>query len=128
MYYKPNISAVDSTPKDVTTAVDQMLTCAISGLDATHAVVVTWKDPVGGAVSDDDNYDLLAGTVDGSGDQNAVLTVKVAKLTTFAGDSSFTYKCSVTSSQYPDSPPSSDVEVVANVMKQGKVLFTINTS
>ena len=128
MYYERNISAVTSTPKDVTTAVDQMLTCAINGLDATHAVVVTWKDPADGAVSDDDNYDLLAGTVDGSGVQNAVLTVKVAKLATFDSQTSFTYKCSVTSSQYSDSPPSSDVDVVANVVKLGKVLFTIHTS
>ena len=128
MYYERNISAVTSTPKDVTTAVDQMLTCAISGLDATHPVVVTWKDPADGAVSDDDNYDLVAGTVDGSGVQNAVLTVKVAKLATFDSQTSFTYKCSVTSSQYSDSPPSSYVDVVANVVKLGKVLFTINTS
>ena len=105
-----------------------MLTCAISGLDATHAVVVTWKDPADGAVSDDDDYDLVAGTVDGSGVQNAVLTVKVAKLATFDSQTSFTYKCSVTSSQYSDSPPSSDVDVVANVVKLGKVLFTIHTS
>jgi len=105
-----------------------MLTCAINGLDATHAVVVTWKDPADGAVSDDDDYDLVAGTVDGSGVQNAVLTVKVAKLATFDGQTSFTYKCSVTSSQYSDSPPSSDVDVVANVVKLGKVLFTIHTS
>jgi len=128
LYYERNISAVTSTPKDVTTAVDQMLTCAINGLDATHAVVVTWKDPADGAVSDDDDYDLVAGTVDGSGVQNAVLTVKVAKLATFDGQTSFTYKCSVTSSQYSDSPPSSDVDVVANVVKLGKVLFTIHTS
>ena len=125
MYYKPNISAVTSTPKDVTTAVDQMLTCAINGLDATHAVVVIWKDPAGGAVSDDDNYDLEAGTVDGSGVQNAVLTVKIAKLAAFVSDSSFTYKCSVTSSQYPASPPSTEVDVVANVVTLGKALYQI---
>ena len=125
MYYERNISAVTSTPKDVTTAVDQMLTCAINGLDATHAVVVTWKDPADGAVSDDDDYDLVAGTVDGSGVQNAVLTVKVAKLAAFVSDSSFTYKCSVTSSQYPDSPPSTELDVVANVVTLGKVLYQI---
>ena len=103
-----------------------MLTCAISGLDATHAVVVTWKDPADGAVSDDDNYDLLAGTVDGSGVQNAVLTIKADKLAdAFASQSSFTYKCSVTSSQYTASPPSTEVDVVANVVTLGKVLYQI---
>ena len=101
------------------------MTCTISGLDADNAVAVTWKDPDGATVSDDDNYDLLAGTVDGSGVQNAVLTVKVAKLAAFVSDSSFTYKCSVTSSQYPDSPPSTELDVVANVVTLGKVLYQI---
>ena len=102
------------------------MTCTISGLDADNAVAVTWKDPDGATVSDDDNYDLLAGTVDGSGVQNAVLTIKAAKLAdAFAGQSSFTYKCSVTSSQYTASPPSTEVDVVANVVTLGKVLYQI---
>ena len=103
-----------------------MLTCAISGLDANKAVVVTWKDPAGGAVSDDDNYDLDQGTVDdsASGVQNAVLTIKPTKLADFSSQSSFTYKCSVTSSQYPASP-STEVDVVANVVTIGKVLYQI---
>ena len=102
------------------------MTCTISGLDANNAVAVTWKDPDGATVSDDDNYDLLAGTVDGSGVQNAVLTIKAAKLAAaFTGQSSFTYKCSVTSSQYTASPPSTEVDVVANVVTLGKVLYQI---
>ena len=102
------------------------MTCTISGLDANKAVAVTWKDPDGATVSDDDNYDLLAGTVDGSGIQNAVLTIKAAKLAAaFTGQSSFTYKCSVTSSQYTASPPSTEVDVVANVVTLGKVLYQI---
>ena len=102
------------------------MTCTISGLDADNAVAVTWKDPDGATVSDDDNYDLLAGTVDGSGVQNAVLTIKAAKLAeAFSSESSFTYKCSVTSSQYTASPPSTEVDVVANVVTLGKVLYQI---
>jgi len=104
------------------------LTCTISGLDADNAVAVTWKDPDDATVSDDDNYDLLAGTViqiDGSGVQNAVLTIKAAKLLAFASQSSFTYKCSVTSSQYTASPPSTEVDVVANVVTLGKVFYQI---
>ena len=103
------------------------MTCTISGLDADNAVAVTWKDPDGATVSDDVvNYDLLAGTVDGSGVQNAVLTIKAAKLAdAFADHSSFTYKCSVTSSQYTASPPSTEVDVVANVVTLGKVLYQI---
>ena len=105
------------------------MTCTISGLDANNAVAVTWKEPDGATVSDDVNYDLLAGTVtqiDGSGVQNAVLTIKAAKLAAaFDGQSSFTYKCSVTSSQYTASPPSTEVDVVANVVTLGKVLYQI---
>ena len=105
------------------------MTCTISGLDANNAVAVTWKEPDGATVSDDVNYDLLAGTVtqiDGSGVQNAVLTIKAAKLAdAFADQSSFTYKCSVTSSQYTASPPSTEVDVVANVVTLGKVLYQI---
>jgi len=102
------------------------LTCTISGLDANNAVAVTWKDPDDATVSDDVNYDLLAGTVDGSGIQNAVLTIKAAKLlAAFGSQSSFTYKCSVTSSQYTASPPSTEVDVVANVVTLGKVLYQI---
>lgn len=102
------------------------MTCTISGLDANNAVAVTWKDPDDATVSDDVNYDLLAGTVDGSGIQNAVLTIKVAKLlAAFGSQSSFTYKCSVTSSQYTASPPSTEVDVVANVVTLGKVLYQI---
>ena len=96
-----------------------MLTCTISDLDANKSVVVTWKDPAGGEVSDDDNYDLDQGTVDDSatGVQNAVLTIKPTKLADFISQSSFTYKCSVRSSQYPASPSSTEVDVVANVDK-----------
>ena len=105
------------------------MTCTISGLDANNAVAVTWKEPDGATVSDDVNYDLLAGTVtqiDGSGVKNAVLTIKAAKLAAaFTGQSSFTYKCSVTSSQYTASPPSTEVDVVANVVTLGKVLYQI---
>ena len=106
------------------------MTCTISGLDANNAVAVTWKEPDGATVSDDVNYDLLAGTVtqiDGSGVQNAVLTIKAAKLAAaFTGQSSFTYKCSVTSSQYSGSPSSTpQKDVVAKVVTLGKVLYQI---
>ena len=104
------------------------MTCTITGLDASGAAAtIIWKDNDGAEVkgTDTTNYDLEAGTVDGSGVQNAVLTVKIAKLSAFTSDSSFTYKCSVTSSQYPDSPPSSDVDVVANVVTLGKALYQI---
>ena len=66
------------------------------------------------------NYSLSQGSVDGSGNQEAVLTIKPTKLSSFKDKASFTYNCSVMSSQYPESPESSDVEVVANVVTLGK--------
>ena len=108
----------------MTTAVDQILTCVIGGLDANgDPVTVTWKDPSGNAVSDTDttNYDLAQGTVDGAGVQNAELTIKVAKLGGFS--SSFTYKCSA---QYSGSPSSGERDVVADILIFGKLLFVYN--
>lgn len=49
-----------------------------------------------------------------------MLTIKVAKLADLGDDSPFTYKCSVTSSQYPASLASGDVEVVATVLTIGR--------
>ncbi|KAL5249910.1 hypothetical protein ACHWQZ_G015848 [Mnemiopsis leidyi] len=111
------VFTLTSTTKQVTTAVDQTLTCVIGGLEPSgDPVTVTWKDPSGVAVSDSDttNYGLAQGTVDGSGVQNAVLTIKVAKLSGFS--SSFTYKCSA---QYTGSPSSGEIDVVADILTFG---------
>ena len=116
--YKLDISAVTSTPKDVTKAVDQTLTCNIGQLDASGtSATVTWKDPAGTEVAASDDYELTPGTVDESGNQAAVLTIKQVKMATLSA--SFTYKCSVKSAQYPDSEPSADKDVVANVLSLG---------
>ena len=103
-----------STPTSVTNDSDQKLTCHISGLDENQPVTVTWKDPVDAIVSDDSNYSQDAGTADINGHQEAVLTIKQVKMQTYT--STFTYKCSVKSSQYPDSPPSSELAVVTNII------------
>ena len=99
------------------------MTCTIGGLTANGtAATVVWKDPDDKTVSDDDDYDIDNGTPDGSGTQSAELTIKTAKLTSdFVDQSTFTYKCSVKSTLYPDSPISSDVNVEANVLKLGTV-------
>ena len=96
------------------------MTCTISDLDLDKPVTVTWKDPDEKAVSDDENHDINQGTVNDKGVQDAVLTINPGKIASFAGKESFTYKCSVTSSQYPDSTPSSDVDVVANILTLSK--------
>ena len=116
------VSAVTATAKSVTTAVDQTLTCTIRGLTANGAAAtVVWKDPDGTTVADNAEYDISYGTPDGIGTQSAELTIKAAKLTSdFASVSSFTYKCAVKSSLYPNSPMTSDIDIIANVLKLGK--------
>ena len=115
----------------MTTDADQTLTCKIGELDDSHPVTVAWKDPDNAAVLETDinNYSLSQGTVDDSGNQEAVLTIKTAKLSDFDGQTSFTYMCSVTPSQYPISPASIDVDVVANIHKTlGELLIQLHNN
>ena len=118
--HSKNITAVVSTPKDITLAVEQTLACNIGDLDASKPVTVTWTESDGKAVANGDDYSIAQGTVDGSGNQISVLTIKTAKLKTFTSPSSVTYKCSVKSSLYATSPTSANVDVVGNVLKFGK--------
>ena len=104
------------------------MTCSIGGLTAGGTpAIVTWKDPDGAVVTESDtaNYVLDYGTVNSEGTQSTVLTIKTAKLeAAFVDQASFTYKCSVKSSQYPNSPVAADQDVVANVLTLGK--FPVN--
>ena len=108
----------------MTTDSDQTLTCTISDLDQSHAVEVTWKDPEGNDVSKIDNsdtfYTIIKGTVNESGIQETQLTIKQVKMETYS--SSFTYKCSVKSSQYPDSP-ASEIDVKAKIETCESIMF-----
>lgn len=90
------------------------MTCTISNLDQDHAVTVTWTDQndVQVSASDTSNYALNSGSVDADRNQAAILTIKQVKMETYK--STFTYKCSVKSTQYPESPPS-EIDVVAQI-------------
>ena len=120
---KPNISDVTSTPKNITTAVDQTLTCTIGELDPSGTpATVTWKDNDNAEVltGDTANYGFSRGSVDGNGNQVAELTIKSTKLADFISLSSVTYKCSVQSGQYTDSPASGDINVTATILTLGE--------
>ena len=111
---------MSSTPKLVTVSVEQTLTCTISELDLNGEVVVTWRETSGGTpLINDDNYGIEQGTVNATGIQDSVLTIKAAKMSTLSGPS-FTYKCSARSGQYPTSAESTELDVVANVATFGK--------
>jgi hypothetical protein len=115
------ISAMSSIPKSVTNKVEQTLTCKIEGLDDEEPVTVSWKETNDGpSLASDSNYSIEQGTVI-DGTQNSVLTIGADKMATFTG-SSFTYKCSAKSSQFPDSQESAYLDVVANVLDFGKVI------
>ena len=112
--------------KFVTTAVDQTLKCRISELDASGSpVIVTWTDADGLVVKESDttNYGLDQGTVNSDGIQLALLTIKTPKLAEFAEVGSFTYRCSVKSSIYPDSPSSVEQNLRAYVLKLGLFIY-----
>ena len=112
--------------KFVTIAVDQTLTCRISELDASGSpVIVTWTHPDGTVIQESDtaNYGLDQGTVNSDGIQLALLTIKTPKLVKFAEVGSFTYKCSVKSSTYPDSPSSAEQNLRAYVLKLGLMIY-----
>ena len=121
-----NISDVTSTPKSVTTNVDQTLTCKIGGLDSGYPVTITWKDPDNREISDTDtiNYGLYPGTVQMDGNQEAILIIKHARISSFSDKKSFTHKCAVKSSQYPNSPASNETDVVVNVLVTSGKLIT----
>ena len=121
-----NISDVTSTPKSITTNVDQTLTCKIGGLDSGYPVTVTWKDNDNRKISDTDtiNYGLYPGTVQMNGNQEAILNIKHTKLLSLNDKQSITHKCAVKSSQYPNSPASDEIDVVANVLVTSGKLIT----
>lgn len=107
-----NISALSSTPQSVTNDSQQTLTCTIGNLDQGYPVEVTWTDPENNKVlqSDTTNYSLDQGSVNDGGNQAAQLTILRDKMKTYT--STFTYKCTVMSTQYPESPQS-QIDVVA---------------
>ena len=106
---------------------DQTLTCTIGDLEQTHPVIVSWEDPDGNAVleTDNTNYSFSQGTVSNDGIQSATLTIKTPKLTNFADQESFAYKCLVTSSLYPESSPVVEHEVMATVLTLGNGLTSL---
>ncbi len=105
----------------VTTAVNQIISCDISGLGA--AATVEWLGPDNDtpiSESDTGNYLVEHGTGSFSGgSQKTTLTILPAKLGSISSPA--TYKCSVTSGKYSSSPASKK-DVVVTVLAYGKLL------
>ena len=122
-----SISALSSEPKNLALAIDQTLTCTVSGLvDGQDAVNVFWRESAGGdALEDGDMYAINEGTVNPEGTQESILTIKVAKLETITDESSLTYKCSARSTQYPDSAESEQIDVVGNILTFGTITIIL---
>ena len=92
------------------TSSDQTIACAMTGLSQTANATVSWKDPDGATISDGDNYTVVDGTVNGSGEQESTLTIKTTKLQTLGTASVFT--CVVTSGMYPASEAASNTSCI----------------
>ena len=124
MYYiiLISISAIAPTDKSVTTAVNQIISCDISGLEA--AATVEWLGPDNDTPIDEGdttNYLVVQGAFSG-GNQKTTLTILPAKLVVIASSSPATYKCSVKSGHYAASL-ASKADVVVTVFKAfGKLL------
>ncbi|XP_063687631.1 uncharacterized protein LOC134820911 [Bolinopsis microptera] len=111
-----DVFTLTPTDREVTTEVDQKLTCSISGLTPNEpAAVVTWTDPDDVIVTlSNEEYSISQGTVDSTGTQVAELTITPVKLGTLAVTS--TYKCSAQSGKYPTSPFSPSQGVLVTVL------------
>ena len=108
----------------VTTAIDQVISCDISGLGGTDDATVQWLGPDNDTpiVPDTTNYVVDQGAASG-GTQKTTLTINPAKLTTLSG--TLIYTCSVTSGHYSSSPAYKkrvDVTVLSYGKLFGKLL------
>ena len=105
-----------SGDRSLTTGKDQIISCSISGLGS--AATIKWIDPdnVDVPTNDPTKYVVDDGTSSFSGgSQTTQLTIKAAQLAVL--NSAGTYKCSVTSTYYPGSPPSEKSVIITPICK-----------
>ena len=118
-YYTHSLSALTAINNEVTTKVDQTITCLVGGLEPNKpAVSVVWLDPENNPVSSNDEYTVNQGTVDSTGTQSAELVISPTILSTLSSTS--TYQCSVKSGKFPASPLSPSAALVVNVLDLGE--------
>ena len=93
----------------------------MTGLSLT--ATVSWKDPDGATIADGANYTVVEGTVNGSGEQESVLTIKTAKLEALVAiGTTSTFTCDVTSGEYPDSEAASNT-MTLTTLTFGRFIF-----
>ena len=121
------ISAISPVAKKATASVDQTLTCDIG--DLTQAVVVSWQDSNGGAVTTGvGGYTVTQGSVV-SGVQRSTLTITAATLAAALGEDAAgdrTWKCAATSTAYPDSGISTFSPLVVTFLEYGKFVESVH--
>ena len=121
MSHTNSLSALTPVDKEVTTKVDQTITCLVGGLEPNKpAVSVAWLDPENNPVSSNDEYTVNQGTVDSTGTQSAELVISSTILSTLSSTS--TYQCSVKSGKFPASPLSPSAELVVKVLDLGEFI------
>ena len=115
-----------SGDRSLTTGKDQIISCSISGLG--KAATIKWIDPdnVDVPTNDPTKYVVDDGTSSFSGgSQTTQLTIKAAQLALL--NSAGTYKCSVTSTLYPGSPPSEESVTITPICKCFYAVLKYNT-
>ena len=110
-------AAVTFIDRTVTTAVNQLLTCTISGL--SQNTPISWIDPDNNVISDSDtdnyNIDQMAFVF---GNTASILTIKTAKLAVLSSGDVFS--CKLKSAQYPDDSPDVVKEMTLTLLTLGK--------
>ena len=112
------ISVATFDDRSVTTATDQTITCAITGLSAETPV--TWIGPDDNeiSISDTNNYVIDQGTYV-LGSKSSSLTIKTSKIGSLTSGDKF--KCRLKSSQYATYSPDVVNEMTLTLLTLGNV-------
>ena len=116
------VSVATFDDRSVTTATDQTITCAITGLSAETPV--TWIGPDDNeiSISDTSNYVIDQGTYV-LGSKSSSLTIKTSKIDSLTSGDKF--KCRLKSSQYATYSPDVVNEMTLTLLTLGTGNFII---
>ena len=111
-------SAVEFVDRSVSTKINQVLTCTISGL--SQNTPITWIDPDNNEISesDTDNYEIGQGSYVFFS-KASTLTIKPLVLESLPTTSVF--KCKLMSAAYPEFSPDVVNEMTLTLLKLGKL-------
>jgi hypothetical protein len=123
MIIKSQFSGVVFEDKAVTTASNQELECAFSGLSQDSKV--TWIGPDNNEISDSDNSNYVIDQgIEFLGNKVSTLTITTAKLASLS--SGVVFKCKLKSAKYPVDSPEVVKEMTLTILTFGKFEAVMN--